>query len=228
MRKWKFIYILILATFILFIYYAHAINLPKWFLFNKENALREWQEKVFKNKVMYVVESEEEALLAKSKEACSGLFYRISFSPKDFPMISWQWKVIKFPEKVVDNEEVVDKKRGWIEKDDYAARVYVIFPSLNFRKTRCIEYIWDEYLREGVVMTSPYFKNIKLIVAESGTENVGKWVLEKYNIYEDYKKVFGKPPRGKVGAIAIMSDTDNTLSTAEALYKNIKVGYKDE
>jgi len=65
-------------------------------------------------------------------------------------------------------------------------------------------------------------------VAESGTGNMEKWVLEEYNIYEDYIKVFGEAPRRNVGAIALMTDTDNTLSTAEALYKNIKVGYKNE
>jgi hypothetical protein len=45
------------------------------------------------------------------------------------------------------------------------------------------------------------------------------------NIYEDYKRAFGKNP-GWIGAIALMTDTDNTLSTAEALYTDIKVGYK--
>ncbi|NQT75905.1 MAG: DUF3047 domain-containing protein [Candidatus Omnitrophica bacterium] len=228
MRKRKFIYVAILTSSILFICYAHALDLPKRFLFNKENALEEWQEKVFKNKVMYTVQSEEEALLAKSEEGCSGLFYRIGFSPKEFPMISWQWQVVEFPEKAAGETGPFDEKTGWIERDDYAARVYVIFPSLNFSKTRCIEYIWDENLPEGTVMTSPYFKNIKLIVAESGRGNMEKWVLEEYNIYEDYIKVFGEAPRRNVGAIALMTDTDNTLSTAEALYKNIKVGYKNE
>ena len=228
MRRRNSAYIVILALFVLFISYTHALDLPKWFIFNKEKALKEWQEKVFKNKVMYSVQSEEEALLAKSEEGCSGLFYRIGFSPKEFPMISWQWQVIEFPAKATDQSRPIDEKDGWIERDDYAARVYVIFPSLNFSKTKCIEYIWDQDLPEGTVMTSPYFGNIKLIVTESGRANMGKWVLEERNIYEDYIKVFGEPPRRNVGAIALMTDTDNTLSTAEALYKNIKVGYKNE
>ena len=90
-----------------------------------------------------------------------------------------------------------------------------------------IEYISDENLAEGTIITSPYFGNIKLIVAESGRKNLNKWVFEERNIYEDYKKCFrGTPPL--VGAIALMTDTDNTLSTAEASYKNIRVGYKNE
>ena len=77
-------------------------------------------------------------------------------------------------------------------------------------------------------MSSPYFKNIKLMVIESGENNIGQWVFEKRNIYEDYKRVFGRSPSSRVGAIALMTDTDNTLSTAEAVYRDIKVGCKDE
>lgn len=121
-----------------------------------------------------------------------------------------------------------NNNKGWIEKDGYAARVYVIFPSLNFRRTKSLEYVRDESLPEGTIMTSPYFKNIKLIVVQSGNKKIGQWIFEKRNIYEDYKKAFGKPPSSNVGAIALMTDTDNTLSTAEALYRNIKVGYKNE
>ena len=91
-----------------------------------------------------------------------------------------------------------------------------------------IEYIWDESLPEGTIITSPYFKGLKLIVVESGKKNIERWVYEKRNIYDDYKKAFGRPPRRRVSAIALMTDSDNTLSTAEAFYRNIKVGYRDE
>ena len=230
MRKRKIVYIFLFTLLASFIYYAHAKELPKWFLFNKDNALKEWQEKIFKGKVMYSVELEKRDghLSAISEKACSGLFYRIKFNPRELPLISWQWKVVKFPEKAPLAPDDVNKKNGWIEKDDYAARVYVIFPSLNFRKTKSIEYIWDKELPEGKILTSPYFKNIKLIVVESGMDNIDKWVFEERNIYEDYNAAFGRPPSSNVGAIALMTDTDNTLSTAEALYKNMKVGYRDE
>lgn len=228
MRKIKAVCILSAILLAVLAYLANAYDLPKTFSFDKKDALNEWQEKVFKNKVIYTVRprQEEGFLSAKSEEACSGLFYRIRFDPAELPMISWDWKIIKFPKKGSVSPED-DTKKGWIEKDDYAARVYVIFPSLNFRKTKSLEYVWDESLQEETIMTSPYFKNIKIIVAQSGKKNMGQWMTEKRNIYEDYKKAFGDSPPN-VGAVALMTDTDNTLSTAEALYRNIKVGYKDE
>jgi Protein of unknown function (DUF3047) len=226
-------------------------DLPKNFPFDEKTSLDEWEEKIFKNKVLYTIEEEpvDGYLSAVSNAACSGLIYKVKFSVEKYPMISWSWKVTKFPDKLsTDPAEVASatidddikkikkspktskkkksEKEGWIEQDDYAARVYVIFPSIIFTDTKCIEYVWDETLPLGTVMTSPFFKNIKIIVAESGRENLNKWVFEEQNIADDYLKAFGKEVSRRVGAISLMTDTDNTLSTAEAFYKDIKIRFK--
>ncbi|MDD5614022.1 MAG: DUF3047 domain-containing protein [Candidatus Omnitrophica bacterium] len=205
--------------------YSSALNIQKIFNFQEKDSIKDWQEKIFKDRVLYTIEAEhtEGYLLAESEQSCSGLFYKIKFDPKEFPMISWRWKVLKFPDK----SQVAQEKSGWVEKDDYAARLYVIFPSIIFTNTKAIEYVWDEDLEEGSCMSSPYMENIKIIVAESGKENINQWVYEQRDIYSDYIKLFGrKPPL--VGAIAVMTDADNTSSTAEAMYTDIKVGYKYE
>jgi len=222
MRKAKFIFIA--AVFALSAFCAWAYVLPKLFPFNKRNALREWEEKVFKGKVLYRVEPKKEGgyLSANSNKANSGLLHKIKFYPKTHPMISWKWKVVKFPKKSTDTN--LDAG-GWLEKDDYAARVYVIFPSWIFTNIKSLEYVWDETLPEGKIIDSPYIGNIKLIVAESGSQNLGQWVFEERDIYQDYVRAFGSAP-GRVGAIALMTDTDNTLSSAEAFYTQIKVGYE--
>jgi len=225
MKKSVFIFAASALVFIVFTHFTSAYDLPKWFPFNKQNSLQEWQEKIFKDKVIYTIEGSDKNgyLLARSDKACSGLVYKIQFHPKESPMISWQWNVTRFPAKTGSGSEA----GGWIEKDDYAARVYIIFPSWIFTSTRSLEYVWAEDLAEGSVITSPYFRNIKLMVIESGKKNMGQWVSEERNIYEDYKKCFGSSPP-VVGAIALMTDTDNTLSTAEASYKDVRVGYKNE
>lgn len=222
-RKIKLILITILVFFSL-VSSSSAAWSTKWFSFEKRDALNEWQEKIFKSRVLYLIRIEKAGgyLQAFSRDAASGIFYEIKFDPKKQPLASWKWKVIKFPDK----KESQDTKSKWIEKDDYATRFYVIFPSLMFTNTKSLEYVWDDSLPEGTLMTSPYYKNIKIIVAESGEKNLGNWVYEERNIYEDFKKAFGSEP-GYVGAIAIMTDTDNSISTAEAEYDEIKVGYKN-
>ncbi|MFH0912973.1 MAG: DUF3047 domain-containing protein [Candidatus Omnitrophota bacterium] len=225
-REIKFKALLIISVLApLFLFsHASAASAAKWFSFNKRDALAEWQEKIFKGKVFYSIKMEKMGgyLAAYSKNAASGILYEISFSPRKYPVVSWKWKVIQFPQESAGQHSA----GRWIEKDDYATRFYVIFPAFFFTNTKSLEYVWDKYLPEGTVMTSPYYRNIKIIVAESGEKNLGKWVSEKRNIYEDFKKAFGRAP-GHVGAIAIMTDTDNTISTAEADYDEIKVGYKD-
>ena len=196
----------------------------KWFAFERQDALSEWKEKVFQGRVLYEVRPDPQKgyLLARSNQASSGLFYKISFSPKKNPYISWSWKVSQFPAKAA---EAKSSKRSWIERDDYAVRVYVIFPALIFTNTKCLEYVWAEDIPAGTVLTSPFFNNIKLIVLESGAKNLGQWVSEERNIFNDYKLAFKREPSVNAGAIALMTDADNTQSQAEGCYADIKVGY---
>lgn len=191
--------------------------------FNEYDSLKKWEEKIFKRKVLYsVIKDRSEGYLnAYSYQAASGLVYWIKFNPKDEPMVGWKWKVVKFPDK----EGGVQVQSPWIEKDDFAARFYIIFPSFPFLSFKCLEYVWDDSLPKDTVLTNPKFKNLKIIVAESGVDNLGKWVDVERNIHEDFKKNFGSQPPN-AGAIAIMTDSENTLSTAEAQYDQIRIGYE--
>lgn len=197
----------------------------KRFNFDRKDALSEWREKIFHGRVSYTVEDDgDRRLVAKSDKTSSGLFYPIKFNPNKYPYLSWRWKVRKFPSK---NQVISDiTKKSWIERDDYAVRVYVIFPTFIFTNTKCIEYIWAERLPKGAILTSPFFKNIKLIVLQSGNEKIDEWLTEERNIVEDYKAAFNRTPSVNVGAIALMTDSDNTQSSAEGCYSDIKVGYQ--
>lgn len=202
----------------------NKLEARKSFSFEEEQALQEWKEKIFKGRVVYTLEEkrDQQYVRAISHNSASSLYYRIRFSPKEYPMISWKWKVEKFPDKT----GAVDRHAE--EWDDYAARIYVIFPSGTVRATKCLEYIWDEETPEGTIITSPYSPNLKLIVVQSGKNKTRDWVFEEQNIYEDYIKAFGYPPKLRVGAVAFMTDTDTTSGTAEAYYDEIKVGYSKE
>ena len=129
----------------------------KRFSFNRENALKEWKEKIFHGRVLYTVTPRDPAgyLTGKSQKTSSGLFYLIKFSPKKYPYLSWRWKVDKFPSKGRENDR---SRKSWIERDDYAVRFYVIFPAMIFTNTRCLEYVWSEDLPQGTILTSPFLK----------------------------------------------------------------------
>jgi hypothetical protein len=61
-----------------------------------------------------------------------------------------------------------------------------------------------------------------MIAVESGNGKAGQWVSEQRNVLEDYRRYFGQdPPRP--GAVAIMTDSDNTGESATAWYGPISI-----
>ena len=171
------------------------------------------------------------AIKAVSESSSSGLIRKISIDPREYPIITWQWKITKILEK-----GDVTKKEG----DDYPARIYVTFEyvptKLGFlEKTKSeaarllygeypphgtINYIWDSKAAEGTIVPNPYTDRAMMIVVRSGEKMLNTWVQEEQNLYEDYKKAFGEEP-SRISGVAIMTDTDNTLESAVTFFGDI-------
>jgi hypothetical protein len=174
-----------------------------------------WQEKKFVKQTTYRLTEEDgrKCIKAVSEASASGLFYKIKFDPQKFPYISWSWKI----EHTVANGDAHRR-----EGDDYAARIYIVFPSLFFWNTRAINYIWANKLPKGEMVASPYTSRDALIAVESGNELAGRWIEERRNVYEDFQEFFGEAPP-TAGAVAIMTDTDNTGGATSACYGPIRL-----
>jgi hypothetical protein len=175
-----------------------------------------WEEKAFKGRTDYAIVREEDGnrvLRAESRNAASGLIRRIGYDLRDYPVLSWRWKI----EGVVKKG---DERRK--EGDDYAARIYVIFPHWFPARTRTLNYIWANRLPRGSHLPNAYYGNAMMIAVESGGENAGRWIAERRDVLADYRRVFGEEPPD-VGAIAIMTDTDNTGESARAWYDDLAI-----
>ena len=98
--------------------------------------------------------------------------------------------------------------------------MYVVFPRTLFWKTRAINYIWANKLPKGATLPNAFSSNALMIAVESGDEKAGTWVSEERNVYEDYRMLFGEDPPA-IGAVALMTDTDNTGGEAVAYYGDI-------
>jgi len=59
-----------------------------------------------------------------------------------------------------------------------------------------------------------------MIVVQSGPHDIGKWIVEERNVYDDFKKAFNEEPP-MISGVAIMTDTDNTQESATAYYGDI-------
>lgn len=172
-----------------------------------------WNDKIFKGKTVYTIakDGDRNVLKAHSQKAASGLFREIAVDTKKYPVLRWSWKV----EHSLKKEDVT-KKSG----DDFAARVYVVFPRTFFWRMRAINYVWATKMPKGSSAPSPYTTNAMIVAVESGDEKAGQWVTEERNIHEDYKRLFGEEPPA-VGAIAVMADTDDTRDEVTAWFGDI-------
>ena len=172
-----------------------------------------WTVKSFKGETVYrvVAENGNHVLQAESRGTASGLVYHVDVDPHDYPLLTWRWKVAG---TIPAGDE--RSKAG----DDYAARVYVIFPHWFFPKTRTLNYIWANHLPKGELLPNAYTANAMMIAVQSGPQLAGRWLAERRDIVADYRRAFGEdPPR--LGAVAVMTDTDNTGALATAWYDDL-------
>jgi len=174
-----------------------------------------WREKSFAGHNEYSVVRKDGRLViqAVSHASASALMYEKEYDPKEYPVLEWSWKI----ERIISDGDARRK-----ETDDFAARVYVVFPSWAFWKTTALNYIWANRLDKGKAVPNAYTDNAMMIALESGPEKAGQWVNERVNIREDYRRYFGKDPP-EAGAVAVMTDTDNTGEEVMAWYGPIRI-----
>ncbi|MFH1752847.1 MAG: DUF3047 domain-containing protein [Candidatus Omnitrophota bacterium] len=201
--------------------YASAAFL-KSFPFDYPDALKQWQRMVLNREVDYTLMNLEDDgfVRAFSDKACSALYYKMRFDINEHQILKWKWKVTRFPDL---SGAKTDK-----DMDDYAARVYVIFPYFTFSYSQFLEYVWSDSLPVGTIISSPYGDNVKIIVLRSGGNADGEWAMETRNLCDDYAAAFGNKPTRKAGAIAIMCDADSSKTAAESYFDAIEVVGSEE
>ena len=168
-----------------------------------------WKDQPIKGVTSYTLE--EGALKAHAVKSASGKIKKLTVDTHKYPMITWRWRV----DHTLKHEDIRHKSG-----DDFAARVYVVFPRTFFWRMRAINYVWAAKMPKGSEAPSPYTPRSVIVAVESGDGEAGKWVSEERNIYEDYKRIFGEEPP-PLGGVAIMTDTDDTQDEATAWYGDI-------
>ncbi|MFQ6077971.1 MAG: DUF3047 domain-containing protein [Thermodesulfobacteriota bacterium] len=169
----------------------------------------------------WVTEDRIHAVRLHSEAALTFLEKTVNIDTKEFPIVTWKWKV-----------ENIFKGNGERTKegDDHPIRIFFVFKpdeskqSFWFRIKRFVyldrihghpmggrftEYLWSSHLQPGDIINDPGKPWQKLMVVEGGSRNLGKWLSHKRNLYEDFKKLYGEEPRRLI-FIGILNDTDQT------------------
>ena len=179
-----------------------------------EGDLSAWKVQVFLGNTDYRLVTDEgggQVLAAHSRGSASGLIKELKFDPTQYPILSWRWKI----ERTLSRGDA--RTKGG---DDYAARIYVIFPHWIKPLTRTINYIWSNRLPQGTAVPNAYFSRAMMLAVESGDEKAGRWIVERRNLVDDYRQLFGEDPPA-AGGIALMTDTDNTGEETQAWYDDL-------
>jgi hypothetical protein len=148
------------------------------------------------------------ALCLRSKGTSFSVQRKIKVNLKEYPYLSWSWKAADLPEGG-------DFRDGG--KDDQAAQLFVAFG----RKSIC--YIWDTTAPVGSEAEQyiPMVMTVKIIVVESGGGKKGRWVTETRNVYEDYKRLYGKEPPAAEG-LRYQINTQYTGHPAESCLESVE------
>jgi Protein of unknown function (DUF3047) len=95
-------------------------------------------------------------------------------------------------------------------------------PYSRIRGPKAVKYIWSEKVPVGTRLDS----NLGLTqvrVLRSGTAGRGEWVEERVNVRDDYRQFFKEDKTPKPAGIAVLTDSDDTRSTAQGDYANFRV-----
>lgn len=144
--------------------------------------------------------------------------------------VHWEWRIAKHPEQP-------DISRAG--REDAAARLVFFFDGdaaalpwgdrlvmatakrLGSRPLpfATLMYVSAPGKREGEVVANPYTRRIQMVVVDGRDESAAPgWRQFTRNLRADYLQAFGAPP-GRLMGWALMTDSDNTQSHAEAEYR---------
>ncbi len=171
-------------------------------------------------------------LHARAEAAASGLGYHVRFDLASAPIVEWEWKI----SHLIDNAD-----NAIAAKEDSPARIILEFDGDRTRLSlrdraffalaasiagrevpyATLMYVWANRSPVGTVISNPNTGRVRMIVAARGARGVGMWQTVRRNALDDFRGAFGEEP-GKLIAVGVMTDTDNTGATVEAWYGDIK------
>jgi len=178
----------------------------------------------------YRVLSDEGVVHAVSRCAASALVLPIEgIDPARTPLLRWRWKIVQLPS--VDDERA---RSG----DDFAARVYVIFPfdperSSPLARLRrllaekilgrrlpgsAINYVQSAHEPAAARWDNPYTAESKMISVGQGAH--AEWTSVEVDLRSGYQASFGGDVPSP-SAIALMTDADDSCSEAEAWFADL-------
>lgn len=213
------------SSWVALILFLHAGTLaaqdPTWQSYTllggfSDGWLHAWEEQHFTRRratFTVVTEGENRVLRVESDRSASGIWRSLGNVRLAAGRLSWRWKVAG----VIPNNTRERERRG----DDFVARVFVVFDPRGMRRgSEAICYVWASSEAIGSMYPSAYAEKVAMVVLRTGEGLAGQWIQEERDFIADYREFFGRNPE-LVSFIAIMVDTDDTASQAQAWFDDV-------
>jgi len=126
------------------------------------------------------------------------------------PVLAWSWRVRQFPKGADERSS---------KSNDSALAVYMAVPYSKVRGPKAMKYIWSEKVPTGSALSSNSGLT-QVRVVQTGRKD--GWVEERVNALKDWKTAFKESATPKAGGIAVLTDADDTKSTAAGDYANFR------
>jgi len=196
-----------------------------------------WQHQGFPGKAatqfQYARKDGRDAVAVLAASSASMLRNKIRIEPPELGNVKFSWKV---PQLIAGADMALR------EADDSPVRVLLIFEGDRSRFSArdsmlselflavtgeqmpyaTLMYVWCNKREPGALIASPRTGRVRTLVVESGPGKLNQWLDYERDIRADYERAFGEAP-GALVAIGIMSDSDNTRSTARAWYGPVRL-----
>jgi hypothetical protein len=96
-----------------------------------------------------------------------------------------------------------------------------VFPQ-SAVSVKSVKYVWSRVVPVGTHLTSSA-GNTQVRVLRTGADRLGQWVDEQVDVRADYLKYFGGSEVPRPAGIAVLTDSDDTKSTARGDYRAFRV-----
>ena len=176
----------------------------------------------------YVYTDARHALLAQADSSASLLRQKLQVPASQLGQVRFSWKV---PALIAHADMALR------DADDSPVRLLLVFDGDRSRFSMkdamlselaqtltgepmpyaTLMYVWCNKRAPGSVIINPRTDRIRKLVLESGPAHLNQWRDYERHIAADFEAAFGEPPGNLLG-IGIMTDTDNTRSSAQAWY----------
>ena len=141
-----------------------------------------------KGREAYKVQTEGSVNFLSAKDAGQRIKKKkIDWDPKAYPVLTWRWRLQKAPEGT-----------------DPLAAIYASLDTDLMFIPVFTKYIWSAAKPEGTLTEGGMFSGSEIVV-QSGTKELGQWIEERVNVYEDFVRIHQHEPAAKAWGISIIA-----------------------